>query len=57
MNEYKINSLEQYIKESQLITITDYFKVRLSNELYQKYSNHLYDEGLKCFFFLIILIK
>lgn len=49
MNEYKINALEQYIKESKIITITDYFKIRLSNELYIKYSNHLYDDGLNCF--------
>lgn len=38
-----MSKLEDYIKETTVIPINDFFKVRLSNDLYQDYLNHLYD--------------
>ncbi len=35
--------LEDYIKDTKLITINKFFKIRLSYELYQDYLNHSYD--------------
>ena len=38
MQTYKINPLQKYIIESKVIVINDYFKVRIANSLYEKYT-------------------
>lgn len=49
MQTYKINPLQKYIIESKVIVINDYFKVRIANSLYEKYTKKNYDNGIKCF--------
>lgn len=48
MSDYKPNKLKNYIENSKLIIVKDYFKICLSNELFQtKYEMGLYDDGIK----------
>ncbi len=46
MNEYKIDKLQRYIKKSNLIIINNDFRIRLSNELMEKYKEGAYAQEL-----------
>lgn len=46
MNNYQIDELKKYIMESELLTINNDLKLRLSKELLEKYNRGLYDYKL-----------
>lgn len=49
MEEYKVNKLKKYIDESNVVTINDNFKIRMSNELLTLYENGIYDYKINLF--------
>ncbi len=46
MKKYQVNKLKEYIDKTELLIIDDDFRVRLSNELLEKYNQGLYNKGL-----------
>lgn len=47
MKSYKISSLENYIKDTSIVNISNSFKIRMNNEELNDYNNHLYDIRIK----------
>lgn len=46
MNGYEVDELQEYIENSNLIEVSDSFKIRLSNELMERYKKGLYSNEL-----------